>query len=208
MRRLFLVLALLVLSSCSAPPAPQPMAAPETPPPPPAAPVEERVTGTVRVTASALNVRQEPSGDAEVLTQVKKGTELGVLVSDDSWVKVRLADGRVGWVAERFVSADGARPSAKRTQTARRSGCPADSDYAFNVAPTPSFTEDGPHGLVVVEANVNAQGTVTSTKLISNGTGDEAMAFLAEREIKSAKFSPPIRNCRPTAFIFTYRRSF
>ena len=77
MRRLFLVLALLVLSSCAAPPAPAPTAAPETPPPPPAAPVEERVTGTVRVTASALNVRREPSGDAEVLTQVKKGTEAG-----------------------------------------------------------------------------------------------------------------------------------
>ncbi|HEU4886923.1 MAG TPA: SH3 domain-containing protein [Thermoanaerobaculia bacterium] len=207
MRRLLTVLTLLVLSACAAPPAAPPVAAPDTPPPPPAAPIEERVTGTVRVTASALNVRQEPSGDAEVLTQVKKGTELGVLRSDDSWVKVRLADGTTGWVAERFVAADGGRPSAKRTQ-ARRGGCAADSDYAFLQAPMPSFSEDGAHGLVVVEANVNAKGIVTATKLISNGTGDEAKAFLAEREIKSAKFSPPIHNCVPTAFVFTYRRSF
>ena len=106
------------------------------------------------------------------------------------------------------MAADGAsRPSTRRTQT-RRSGCPPDSDYAFLEAPTPSFAEGGPHGLVVVEANVNAKGIVTSTKLISNGTGDEAMAFLAEREIKAAKFSAPIRNCQPRAFIFTYRRSF
>lgn len=207
MRRLLTVLALLILSACAAPPAPPPVAAPETPPPPPAAPVEERVTGTVRVTASALNVRQEPSGDAEVLVQVKKGTELGVLRSDDSWVKVRLADGTTGWVAERFVTGGSAKSSAKRTQ-ARRGGCTPDSDYAFLVAPTPSFSEDGVHGLVVVEANVNVQGIVTSTKLISNGTGDEAMAFMAEREIQSAKFSVPIRNCEARAFIFTYRRSF
>lgn len=207
MRRLPIVLSLLILSACAAPPAPVPVAPPATPPPPPAAPVEERVTGTVRVTASALNVRQEPSGDAEVLTQVKKGTELGVLRSDDSWVKVRLADGTTGWVAERFVAADGGRPSAKRTQT-RRSGCAPDSDYAFLEAPRPSFSENGAHGLVVVEANVNVKGIVTSTKLVSNGTGDEALAFLTEREIKSAKFSPPIRDCQPRAFIFTYRRSF
>jgi uncharacterized protein YgiM (DUF1202 family) len=154
----------------------------------------------VRVTASALNVRREASGDAEVLTQVRRGTVLRVLRRDDSWVKVRLADEREGWVAARFVSGD--------TSVVRKGGCPPDSDYAFLEMPTPSFAELGAHGLVVVEANVNTKGIVTSTKLISNGTGDEALAFLAEREIKSAKFSPPIRNCQPRAFIFTYRRTF
>ena len=158
----------------------------------------------MRVTASALNVRREPSGDAEVLTQVRKGTVLSVLRRDDSWVKVRLADEREGWVAARFVSTDA---QTRRAET-RKGGCPSDSDYAFLEMPTPSFSEGGAHGLVVVEANVNAKGIVTSTKLISNGTGDEALAFLTEREIKSAKFSPPIRNCQPRAFIFTYRRTF
>jgi uncharacterized protein YgiM (DUF1202 family) len=206
MRPVLPAIFLLIVWSCSTPPTPPPVAAPETPAPPPAAPIEEKVTGTVRVTASALNVRSAPTADAEVVAQVKKGTDLGVLRHGESWMKVRLAGGTIGWVAARFVAESGAR-ATKRTQT-KRGGWPPDSDSAFLEAPTPSFAEDGPHGLVVIEANVNVKGVVTGTKVISNGTGNETLAFLAEREIKAAKFSPPIRNCTPTAFIFTYRRSF
>lgn len=169
--------------------------------------IEEKVSGMVRVTASALNVRREPSSDAEVIAQVKKGTELGVLRSDESWVKVRLADGSIGWVAERFVGDPSAKSSTKRAQP-KRGGCPPDSDFAFLEMPTPTFSDSGAHGLVVVEATVNTNGIVTSTKVISNGTGDEALAFLTVREIQSAKFSPPIRNCGPRAFIYTYRKMF
>jgi len=61
---------------------------------------------------------------------------------------------------------------------------------------------------VTVDAAVDARGNVTSTKLINNTTGDEALGVLTEREIRDAKFSPPIRNCVPKAFIFTYKRSF
>jgi TonB family protein len=205
MRRLFLALSLLIVSACSTPPAP--VAAPETPPPPPV--IEEKVTGTVHVTASALNVRSEPSFEGEIIAQVKTGTELGVLREEESWVKVRLADGVTGWVASRFVSDDAPSSTTKKKRApAKRDGCPADSDYAFIDAPTPSFSEDGPHGLVVVEATVNAKGIVTSAKVISNRTGDEALAFLAVREIKAARFSPPIMDCVPRAFIFTYRRTF
>ena len=160
--------------------------------------------GTVHVTASALNVRQTASTDAAVVTQVKRGTALSVLATDDSWTRVRLAGGETGWVASRFVS-DGSKP-ARRSSS--RKGCPADSDFAFLETPTLAFSDSGAHGLVVVEATVNVNGVVTGTKLMSNSTGDEALGFLAEREIRSAKFSPPIRNCAPRAFIFTYRRTF
>jgi TonB family protein len=163
------------------------------------------VQATVRVTASALNVRKDASAGAEIIGQVKKGTALGVLATGDSWTMVKLPDGEVGWVASRFVEREGAAGQAKPK---RRKGCPADSDYAFLEAPKPSFSEGGAHGLVVIEANVNAKGTVTSTRIVSNGTGDEALAFLAEREIKQSKFEPPIRNCAPKGFVFTYRRAF
>jgi uncharacterized protein YgiM (DUF1202 family) len=205
MRPLFLAVALLFVCSCAAPPPPAPVAAPEAPEPPPT-PVEETVSGSVRVTASALNVRREPSSDAEVIAQVKKGTALGVLRSDESWMKVRLADGSTGWVAERFVARDDGSP--KKRPAAKRGSCPPDSDFAFLETPTPTFSEISAHGLVVVEAMVNTKGIVTSTKVISNGTGDEALAFLTVREIKSAKFSPPIRDCGPRAFIYTYRKTF
>ena len=205
--RVPVVLSLLVVFACAAPP--PPVAPPPTPaPPPPApAPAEERVIGTVRVMASALNVRAEASADAEVVTQVKKGTSLSVLAEDEGWTKVRLASGDVGWVASRFVSAANASTQQSRKKSSK-SGCPADSDYAFVETPTPSFSDRGAHGIVVVEATVNTKGSVTATKIVSNSTGDETLGFLAEREIKSAKFSPPIRNCVPRSFIFTYRRTF
>jgi uncharacterized protein YgiM (DUF1202 family) len=197
---------MLIVFSCAAPPAP--VEPPRTPPPPPpvAPVVQDKVIGTVRVTASALNVRREASTDGEVITQVKKGSSLDVLSEDDSWTKVRLASGEVGWVASRFVSSG--ETTAKKTTAPRKSGCPADSDYAFLEAPALAFSDSGAHGLVIVEATVNAKGTVTSTKVISNNTGDQALAFLAEREIKGAKFSPPIRDCVARSFIFTYRRTF
>ncbi len=197
---LFLLLCLLVVSACAPPPAPVTEPAIPPPPPPPVT-AEEKVIGTVKVTASALNVRREASTEAEVLAQVKKGTALSVLSSDESWVKVRLGDGTTGYVAARFVAREGAKPKPKK-------GCPADSDFAFTETPTLAFSDSGAHGLVVVEVTVNTKGMVTATKVISNSTSDEALAFLAEREIKSAKFSPPIRNCVPRSFIFTYRRTF
>jgi len=202
MRPFLVLLSLLILCSCAAP-APPPATAPA--PPPPAAP-QEAVTGTVYVTASALNVRSEPSMEAEVVASAKQGTALGVVRSDESWTRVRLGDGTFGWVASRYVADE--RVAASRREQTKRGGCPPDSDYAFLEAPTPGFSEFGAHGLVVVEATVNARGIVTGTKLISNGTGDPALAAIAEREIKNSKFSSPIQDCQPRAFFFTYRRTF
>lgn len=199
MRRVLLLMAAIALR-CAAP-------APPAPVPEPVKPVEQavpepKVIDTVKVTASALNVRKEASTDADVLTQVKKGESLDVLFEGDSWVKVKLANGETGWVAARFV---GKGKTAKKTKSG---SCPADSDYAFEETPMLAFSDSGAHGMVVVEATVSAKGSVTATKVVSNATGDEALAFLAEREIKGAKFSPPIRNCAPRSFIFTYRRTF
>ena len=209
MRPVSLILLLTLLVSCAAPaPAPEPVPAPVVETPRPQAPVEEKVLRSVRVTASALNVRSEASTDAEVVAQVRRNTALDVLAENESWVKVRLASGETGWVAARFVSSGSGSNSAKAPATKSRKGCPADSDYAFTETPTPSFSDRGAHGIVVVEANVNASGNVTRTRIVSNSTGEESLAFLAEREIKGAKFSPPIRNCVPRAFVFTYRRAF
>jgi TonB family protein len=192
--------------ACASPaPKPEPVA---SPPPEPVTekPTKnaEKVIGTVRVTASALNVRSEASTDADVIVQVKKGDSLSVLANlNDAWTKVRLASGEVGWVASRFVSSG--KVAQKKTKS---KGCPPDSDFAFVETPTLAFSDSGAHGVVVVDAKVNVSGNVTGTKVVSNSTGDDALAFLAQREIKAAKFSPPIRNCAPREFVFTYRRTF
>ncbi len=202
-RRLALLSLLGLLAACAAPPPPAPVVAPE--PPVPAAPAPAPSIGVVTVTASALNVRRDPSTTADVLILVKKGEKLALIASTESWMKVRLESGEIGWVSSQHVAREGAAPkSASRS----RKGCPVDSDFAFATAPMPSFSDSGNHGLVVVEADVDTLGKVTGTRLISNSTGDEALAFLTQREIKSARFIAPVRNCVARAFIFTYKRTF
>jgi hypothetical protein len=163
--------------------------------------------GAGRVTATALNVRADATTDAEILTMVRRGDTLTLLGERDGWYQIRLASGQTGWVSAQYVSRGREMPAPVPSRR-RALGCPPDSDYAFEKAPTPSFSDRGAHGIVIVEANVNASGAVTSTKVVSNTTGDETLAFLAEREIREARFIPPVRNCVKRAFIFTYKRAF
>jgi len=157
----------------------------------------------VHVTASVLNVRGDASMEGEVRAQVKRGEELALLEDGEGWIRVRTSGGETGWVSERFVSRNGA-PAARKS----KKGCPADSDYAILDAPALGFSENGPHGLVIVEAKVSAGGNVTGTRVVSNSTGSDALGSAAEREIHAAKFEPPIVNCVPREFFFMYRRTF
>src|SRR5258706_14256948 len=187
------VLVLTVLTRCAAPPPPPPATVPEPEPAPVTAPTEPAAVGTVRVTATRLNVRKEPATTADVVVQVKKGEKLALLATRADWSNVRLADGTTGWVSSKLVSSDTAAAT-----TRRRGNCTPDSEYRFLQAPVPSFSDNATvHGIVTVEASVNTQGVVTSTKVVSNTTNDDASAAIAEREIRNAKFAPPVRSCVP-----------
>ena len=160
--------------------------------------------GTVSVKATALNVRADSSTEADVVKLVRRGEKLSLLKDGGDWLKVRLASGEVGWVSAQHVARDG----AKQKKARRNGNCPGDSDFAFVKAPLPSFSDKPKPGMVVVDATVNTKGDVVSTKVVSNSTGEEALAFLTVREIKSAKFMAPIRNCEPRSFTYTYKRTF
>jgi TonB family protein len=196
--------AIALLAACSSAPPPAPAPTPALPPA--ATPAPAASIGTVTVTASALNVRRDPSTTGDVIAMVRRGQRLTLLASTESWMKVRMESGENGWVSSQHVTRDGAAP--KPSARPRKGGCQADSDYAFATTPVPVFSDSGAHGLVVVEADVDTSGRVTSTRLVSNSTGDEALGFLTQKEIKGAKFVAPIRNCVPRAFIFTYKRTF
>jgi uncharacterized protein YgiM (DUF1202 family) len=187
-------------ASCQTAPSPPPAPAPA---PSPAAPVEAKPIGMVKVTASALNLRNEASSNADVIAQVKRGERLTLLEAGESWMKVRLASGQTGWAAARFLEREGEKAAPRK-----KGSCLPDSDFAFATTPMPNLSDSRHHGLVVVDATVDTKGNVISTKVIQNSTGDEALAFLTEREIKSAKFIAPVRSCVPKTFIFKYRRTF
>jgi hypothetical protein len=195
---------LLLLAGCGGntpTPAPAPSPRPAAPVPAPVT-SEEHAVSTVRVNVSTLNVRGEASTSAEIIGHVRRGERLTVIADSGDWLRVKLGDGTTGWVSSELVVREGA---ATRP---RRSGCPPDSDYSFLNPPKPSFSEGGAHGIVVIEANVDARGIVTSTRVVSNDTHDDALASLAEREIRNARFAPPVRNCVSRAFVFTYKRAF
>jgi len=150
------------------------------------------------VTATTLNVRHDASSTSAVVTQVSRGDQLTLLAEENGWSHVRLATGEEGWVSSQHVSSGKPR--------SRKPGC--ESEYSFVKTPLAAFSENGAHGLVIIDATVNTKGEVTATKVVSNSTGDSSLASMAEREIRSATFKPPYRNCVPRAFIFTYKRSF
>ena len=184
-----LCVSVVLLSSCQT-----------TAPPPQEAPVESpRAESTVYVTASTLNVRKDPSPNADVVAQVRRGEKLTVIESTQGWVNARLANDQSGWVASKYVSA---------TPPVVRKGCLPDSDFKFATTPTPDLRQTDKHGLVVVDATVDTSGKVTATKVVSNGTGDRELATQAEKEIRSARFVAPVRDCAPRTFIFTYKRTF
>jgi uncharacterized protein YgiM (DUF1202 family) len=196
--------ACLFLAACGGN-APAPATAPEPRPAAPApapASAEEHATGTVLVNVSTLNIRGDASTSAEIVGHARRGERLTVVGDSGSWLRVKLNDGTTGWVASQLVVREGA---AARP---RRGGCPPDGNYSFINAPKPSFSENGPHGMVVIEASVDARGIVTSTRVVSNDTKDNSLAAIAEREVRNARFAPPIRNCVPRAFFFTYKRAF
>ncbi len=193
-RLVFLALGFLLAACSSAPPPEAPAEPAMTEQTMPALPTEEVVTATVRVTASSLNVRDQPTTEGEKIDAVRRGQRLGLVREEDGWSRVRLTDGRLGWVSSRYVRKD--------------TKCPPDQDFTFNRPPRPAFSDSDAHGVVSVEVTVDARGTVMSTKLLSNTTGDEALGKMTEEEIRSAGFSPPIRNCRPLPFIYVYRRTF
>jgi len=58
----------------------------------------------VYVTAPAVNVREGAGETFKVLATVQKGTKLRVMDGKDEWYKVRLDDGREGWIANWLVS--------------------------------------------------------------------------------------------------------
>lgn len=193
-RRLGAILGGVLLTQACAtapPPAPEPEPVPvevvRAPEPPPAPPVHVRVTG------SSLNVRAGAGTSFKAIGRAKKGERLLVLGEDGEWFQVRLSAEQTGWVHGRFVR--------------RETPCPPDKDSAEILdEPDVVLRPDGPR--VVLEATVSAAGAVTAVKLLENTTGDDVLRRRAEAELRALRFSPPVRNCKPRPFIYTFVRTF
>ena len=64
---------------------------------------EETVYITDRI---LLGVHQQPSENSPIITTIPSGTALTLIQRQDSFAKVRLADGKEGWVSQNYLKAD------------------------------------------------------------------------------------------------------
>jgi len=116
-------------------------------------------TGTIVTTNVAdLNMRSEPSTDADVVDQLGEGVELEIIggpteAEDFTWYEVRVtaAGGNSGWVAADFLDGLDAIPAA--TETASATETPQQTG-AFANGSTVSTTEDNVR--VRAEGNLGA----------------------------------------------------
>lgn len=60
-------------------------------------------TDTYEVTAQTLNVRQWPSRQSAVMTQIRQGTHISVNYIDGDWANVTTQDKKTGWVSKKYI---------------------------------------------------------------------------------------------------------
>ncbi len=71
--------------------------------PPPPRKEKKPVKGITNIKTGTLNVREGEGETFKVLTRLKKGEEVEILQSSGEWYKVKLSDGRVGYVSARYI---------------------------------------------------------------------------------------------------------
>ncbi|KZL92316.1 C40 family peptidase [Clostridium magnum] len=69
---------------------------------------------TGKVTASNLNVRKGPSTSYSIIHKLWQRNVVKVIGQSGNWYKIRLSDGRVGWVSKTYLQLP--TPTATRTQ--------------------------------------------------------------------------------------------
>lgn len=66
-------------------------------------------TGTAAIVSNpkdtqVLNLRQEPSLDAQVLSYYRNGTKVTILETSGKWVKVQVQDGKIGYMMKQYLT--------------------------------------------------------------------------------------------------------
>jgi len=161
---------------------------------------EAPVTGTVDtrspietgyVGAPEMQVHAKADDASRVQTTFLNGESVSILAKNGDWVEVRTAAGS-GWVhASDLTNAENAKKE-EDNPTPR-----------FQSPPSP-VVQPGAHGTIFIEANVNQQGEVTSTKVIANETGSAALAAQNEAALKQARFYPIVKKGQRVPFVYDY----
>lgn len=160
------------------------------------APVDTRAPiETAYVTGAELKVYQKPDATSPVLATFQTSESVPVLVRQGEWVELRIGDGS-GW--------------AKASDL-------GDAATAKNLAdnPTPRFlrlpapvTNLTAKGDIYIESDVNTDGDVVNTKVITNTTNNPALGEQNAAALRQAKFYPIVVRGERKPFKYYHKVSY
>jgi outer membrane biosynthesis protein TonB len=142
-----------------------------------------------------LPVREQPNDSAAVIATYQNGEAISVLVDKGEWVEVRSGD-RAGWAKKADLTTAEAKTEAEDNPQPK-----------FRKVPMP-VSAPSARGEVYIEADVNTDGDVVTTRIISNTTGSPALASQNEAALKSAKFYPIVIKGERQKFKYYHRVTY
>ena len=116
----------------------------------------DNINKTGVVNTSALNVRKGPSTKYSVITTLYKGDKVTITDSDNGWYKVKLSNGKTGWVSDDYIKVTSSSSSSNSTSSSKTGTITADS---LNVR-----SGAGTKYSVIASLSKGSKVTITSTK--------------------------------------------
>jgi len=151
--------------------------------------------GVWYVGAPEASVREQPNDTAAVIASYQSGEALSVLAQKGDWAEVRTGD-RSGWAK-----------MADLTNAQGKKELEENPSPRFRIMPLP-VSAPSVHGEIYIEADVNSDGEVVSTKVIANTTGSPALANQNASALMSARFHPIIQKGERTPFKYYHRVTY
>lgn len=129
------------------------------------------------VGAPELAVREQANDTAPVIASYQNGEAVSVLAERGEWVEVRTGD-RAGWAKKDDLTTAEGKEQAEEDPRAK-----------FKAMPMP-VSAPSAKGEIYIEADVNSDGEVTGIRIISNTTGNVALAEQNASALRGARFYP------------------
>lgn len=139
-------------------------------------------------------VRETPSDTAAELLRIRNSEPVSILAYQDPWAEVRTGSG-TGWLKRTDLAPEKKSATLESTRDKPR----------FRRAPMPVSSPGNIDGEIVLEANVNDQGQITSVKTISNTTGSAELEARNTSEFRKASFYPMVVYGKRQPFIYYHR---
>ncbi|HEX2122967.1 MAG TPA: SH3 domain-containing protein [Thermoanaerobaculia bacterium] len=147
------------------------------------------------VGAPELPVREQPNETAPVIATYQNGEAVSVLAERGEWAEVRTGS-RSGWV--RMSDLTNAEAIAQQDKA---------PEPKFRIMPLP-VSAPSAQGEIYIEADVNTDGDVVNTRLITNTTGSAALAAQNESALRAAKFHPIVIKNERQPFKYYHRVTY